>query len=156
MTNLEDRQKLQGKRLKQLRKQLGISANRLAHQLNEQGASVSRGAIANWECGKNGIASNKLPILAAVLNTTESYLLTGQGEPNATNTVNTTKNVQVTKKSLPFNHHTDIQANSMSQANQMNRPLKNPINLPMSVMTFVASCCRQPIVWKQKDKGSLN
>ncbi|WP_323842694.1 aminotransferase class I/II-fold pyridoxal phosphate-dependent enzyme [Moraxella sp. Pampa] len=124
MTNLEDRQKLQGKRLKQLRKQLGISANRLAHQLNEQGASVSRGAIANWECGKNGIASNKLPILAAVLNTTESYLLTGQGEPNATNTVNTTKNVQVTKKSLPFNHHTDIQANSMSQANQMNRPLK--------------------------------
>ncbi len=52
----------QGERLRQIRKKLGLSADALAKKLNEEGASVSRGAIANWECGKNGIVSNKLPI----------------------------------------------------------------------------------------------
>lgn len=70
--------KMQGNRLKQLRKQLGLSAITLAQKLAEQGVVVSRGAIANWECGKNGIGSSKLPVLAKVLNTSESYLLTGQ------------------------------------------------------------------------------
>ncbi len=73
----------QGERLKQMRKKLGLSADALAKRLNEEGASVSRGAIANWECGKNGIVSSKLPILAKVLGTTESYLLTGEGHDKA-------------------------------------------------------------------------
>lgn len=70
----------QGERLKQLRKSLGLSAQALADELNAHGASVSRGAIANWECGKNGITSSKLPTVARVLGTTESYLLTGRYE----------------------------------------------------------------------------
>ncbi|WP_084349553.1 aminotransferase class I/II-fold pyridoxal phosphate-dependent enzyme [Moraxella oblonga] len=71
----------QGERLKSLRKAKGLSAQALADLLNAHGASVSRGAIANWECGKNGINSNKLPAVAFVLGTTESYLLTGNTTP---------------------------------------------------------------------------
>ncbi|MFA9485605.1 MULTISPECIES: aminotransferase class I/II-fold pyridoxal phosphate-dependent enzyme [unclassified Moraxella] len=81
MTNpnlIENHQKMQGERLKRLRKQMGLSAQQLAHRLSESGTPVSRGAIANWECGKNGIASSKLASLASILNTTESFLLTGR------------------------------------------------------------------------------
>ena len=67
----------QGLRLKQRRKALGMSAESLAIKMGEYGSPVSRGAIANWECGKNGIASAKLPILAQVLGVSESYLLRG-------------------------------------------------------------------------------
>lgn len=74
----------QGERLKQLRKSLGLSAQALADLLNAHGASVSRGAIANWECDKNGITSSKLPIVAQVLGTTENYLLTGNLSVNFT------------------------------------------------------------------------
>ena len=63
----------QGLRLKQRRKALGMSAESLAIKMGEYGSPVSRGAIANWECGKNGIASAKLPILAQVLGVSESY-----------------------------------------------------------------------------------
>lgn len=67
----------QGLRLKQCRKALGLSAQALSDRLSQAGASVSRGAIANWECGKNGIASSKLPVLAQILGVSEGYLLRG-------------------------------------------------------------------------------
>ena len=75
--------KMQGIRLKQLRKQLGLSTYALTQRLSAHGVHVSRGAIANWECGKNGISSSKLPIVAQVLGTTEGYLLTGQATKDA-------------------------------------------------------------------------
>ncbi|OAV13354.1 Aspartate aminotransferase [Moraxella catarrhalis] len=67
----------QGLRLKSRRKALGLSAEALASKMSELGVPVSRGAIANWECGKNGIVMSKLPILAAALGVSESYLLSG-------------------------------------------------------------------------------
>lgn len=73
----------QGLRLKSRRKALGLSAEALATKMSELGAPVSRGAIANWECGKNGIVMSKLPILAAALGVSESYLVSGDSAPQA-------------------------------------------------------------------------
>lgn len=70
-----------GARLKWRRKQLGLSAEQLAKQMTAAGVPVSRGAIANWECDKNGIVSSKLPKLAELLKCSESYLLTGRPLP---------------------------------------------------------------------------
>ena len=68
----------QGMRLRARRKALGLSASDLATRLGDMGVPVSRGAIANWECGKNGIVMSKLPALVAVLECSQSYLLTGE------------------------------------------------------------------------------
>lgn len=93
----------QGERLKQLRKSLGLSAQALADKLNVHGASVSRGAIANWECDKNGITSSKLPIVAQVLGTTENYLLTGNVSTNPT--VNNASQEIDLQDNLPNSHN---------------------------------------------------
>lgn len=66
-----------GKRLQQLRKALSMSAEDVAQAMTAAGEKVSRGAISNWERGENGIVIAKLPRLAQVLQTTESYLLNG-------------------------------------------------------------------------------
>lgn len=93
----------QGERLKQLRKYLGLSAQALADKLNAHGASVSRGAIANWECDKNGITSSKLPIVAQVLGTTENYLLTGNVSANTT-AKNSSQDIDL-QDDLPNSHN---------------------------------------------------
>lgn len=93
----------QGERLKQLRKSLGLSAQALADKLNAHGASVSRGAIANWECDKNGITSSKIPIVAQVLGTTENYLLTGNISTNPT--VNNASQEIDLQDNLPNSHN---------------------------------------------------
>ena len=46
----------QGLRLKLRRKALGLSAEALASKMSELGVPVSRGAIANWECGKMALS----------------------------------------------------------------------------------------------------
>ncbi|MDO4441192.1 MAG: aminotransferase class I/II-fold pyridoxal phosphate-dependent enzyme [Moraxella sp.] len=119
--SIQDQQKMQGERLKRLRKQMGLSAQKLAHKLSERGTQVSRGAIANWECGKNGIASSKLAALADILNTTESYLLTGRtqtdeyAQPDATQ---------------PHHPHFSSQVMTMSQT-----------NIPLKKSTKLANVC---------------
>lgn len=65
----------QGERLKQRRQALGLSAEKLAKLMANAGVPVSRGAIANWECNKNGIVATKLPTLAKILQCSEAYLL---------------------------------------------------------------------------------
>ncbi|MDO4427788.1 MAG: aminotransferase class I/II-fold pyridoxal phosphate-dependent enzyme [Moraxella sp.] len=77
MTELspEEQLKEQGRRLKACRKKKGLSAETLSQLLAKAGVPVSRGAIANWECGKNGIVASKLPILAQILGVSPNYLL---------------------------------------------------------------------------------
>ncbi|MFW2178359.1 MULTISPECIES: aminotransferase class I/II-fold pyridoxal phosphate-dependent enzyme [unclassified Moraxella] len=67
----------QGQRLTQLRKAKGFTTEQLATLMTQAGAKVSRGAISNWERGNNGIVSTKLPVLARLLDCSESYLLSG-------------------------------------------------------------------------------
>lgn len=67
----------QGKRLSQLRKKRGLTAEKLADRMTRAGAKVSRGAISNWERGINGILSNKIATLAQILECSEGYLLRG-------------------------------------------------------------------------------
>lgn len=67
----------QAKRLGQLRRDRGLTAEQLAQAMTKAGAKVSRGAISNWERGTNGIVSSKLPTLARILGCTEGYLLRG-------------------------------------------------------------------------------
>ncbi len=107
----------QGERLRQMRKKLGLSADALAKKLSEEGASVSRGAIANWECGKNGIVSNKLPILAKVLGTTESYLLTGD---NGSDTGGQNKSDRADNDNAP-KLTLAVSENPISQTHQANK-----------------------------------
>lgn len=65
----------QGRRLQALRKAVGLSAESLAAKMGEAGTAVSRGAIANWECGKNGIPSSKMLALAQILGVSVDDLL---------------------------------------------------------------------------------
>ncbi len=67
-----------GIRLAQLRKAKGLTTQELADQMTLAGAKVSRAAITNWERGNNGIVSSKLPVLARLLECSESYLLSGE------------------------------------------------------------------------------
>ena len=74
-----------GQRLLQRRKAKGLTTEQLAALMTEAGAKVSRAAISNWERGTNGIVSNKLPVLARLLDCSESYLLSGTPNiPDAT------------------------------------------------------------------------
>lgn len=113
MNNTKQTAKSQGIRLKNRRKQLGLSASALADKMAALGTPVSRGAIANWECGKNGIVISKLPALAAALQIDESYLLTGT-------TYNTTPN-QHNASTQPASgrhtqtHPTHLREQSMSE-----------------------------------------
>lgn len=68
----------QGGNLARLRKAKGLSAQDLADAMTQAGAKVSRGAISNWERGKNGIVMSKLPILAKILECSEAEILQGQ------------------------------------------------------------------------------
>lgn len=119
--------KMQGIRLKQLRKALKLSAHALSEKLAEQGVYVSRGAIANWECGKNGIQSHRLPALAKILGTTENYLLTGQNtnphQPihnTLEKTMSDTKVLKQLKKSSKLSNVCyDIRGELLQTANRM-------------------------------------
>lgn len=73
----QDQRLAQAKRLVQLRRDKGLTAEQLAQAMTKAGAKVSRGAISNWERGINGIVSSKLPTLAYILGCTEGYLLRG-------------------------------------------------------------------------------
>lgn len=66
-----------GQRLAALRKAKGWTTQQLADHMTAAGAKVSRAAISNWERGTNGIVSSKLPVLARLLDCSESYLLSG-------------------------------------------------------------------------------
>lgn len=80
----DDKNKLaQAKRLVQLRRAKGLTAEQLAQAMTEAGAKVSRGAISNWERGTNGIVSSKLPTLARILGCSEGYLLRGDSKDEA-------------------------------------------------------------------------
>lgn len=67
----------QGKRLTTLRKAKGLTTAELARLMTEAGAKSAVQGISNWENGKNGIVSSKLPVLATILDCSESYLLSG-------------------------------------------------------------------------------
>lgn len=83
----DDQMKLaQAKRLVELRRDKGMTAEQLAQAMTKAGAKVSRGAISNWERGTNGIVSSKLPTLANILGCTEGYLL--RGDPISQNIQN--------------------------------------------------------------------
>ena len=75
--NISDNVLSQAERLTQLRKAQGLTTAQLAEKMTQAGAKVSRTAISNWENGKNGIVSSKVPILAKILDCSESYLLSG-------------------------------------------------------------------------------
>ncbi|WP_320157742.1 aminotransferase class I/II-fold pyridoxal phosphate-dependent enzyme [Psychrobacter sp. 72-O-c] len=90
----------QAERLVKLRRDKGLTAEKLAQAMTEAGAKVSRGAISNWERGTNGIVSSKLPTLARILGCSEGYLLRGD-------------------------HHTDIVADTNLNAQQSNVLSKN-------------------------------
>ncbi len=127
----------QGMRLKLSRKKAGLSAAQLAQAMTEAGVPVSRGAIANWECDKNGIVAAKIPTLAKILGCSESYLLSGYNpnlssiqdstitsvdlHPNSTNRETTMPSLQVTlKKSNKLNNVCyDIRGALLQTANQM-------------------------------------
>lgn len=94
----------QGQRLRKLRKLRGWSAEMLANQITQAGMRVSRGAIANWECGKNGITSNKLSTLAKVLGVTESYLLRGDDSNNLDKNSPNFFSTQATTEQPPMNN----------------------------------------------------
>lgn len=79
----------QGLRLSQLRKAKGLTTEQLAEAMTAAGAKVSRAAISNWERGHNGIVSNKLPVLARLLDCSESYLLSGDPNPASDSPTNT-------------------------------------------------------------------
>lgn len=98
----------QGKRLTQLRKAKGLTAEQLAVLMTKSGSKVSRGAISNWERGINGIVSSKLPTLAKILDCTEGYLLRGelatslQTKSNINNDLlSSTLNSNTGKKAMP-------------------------------------------------------
>nr|WP_181878749.1 helix-turn-helix domain-containing protein [Moraxella catarrhalis] len=147
----------QGLRLKLRRKALGLSAEALASKMSELGVPVSRGAIANWECGKNGIVMSKLPILAAALGVSESYLLSGDHltlQKTKQKTVN-----EIWPKSTLIKssiNQTPITLSSEYAIMPQTKPLKNPINLPMFATIFVVSYYKPPTVWKLKVSGLLS
>ncbi|GAB0120084.1 helix-turn-helix domain-containing protein [Acidisoma sp. 7E03] len=61
-----------GARIRQIRRYLGLSQQRLASR-----SGVSRSAIAQWETGRTGQAQSNLTGVAAALGVSVRYLLTG-------------------------------------------------------------------------------
>ena len=91
----------QAKRLVQLRRDKGLTAEQLAQAMTKAGEKVSRGAISNWERGTNGIVSSKLPTLARILGCTEGYLLRGDIKSDVNTGVQTTLAVPTEAQTSP-------------------------------------------------------
>lgn len=116
----------QGKQLKHYRKLNRLTTQQLSDKLAKVGLSVSRGAIANWECNKNGIGKEKLPILAKVLGCTTDDLtpanISAQNLPKTLNPYTSQETVQMTtlKKSDKLaNVCYDIRGPLLQTANAM-------------------------------------
>ncbi len=110
----------QAKRLVELRRNKGMTAEQLAKAMTDAGAKVSRGAISNWERGTNGIVSSKLPTLARILGCSEGYLLRGDIRTDhlSTNSLQTTETTDT--KSIPTNNETDSKNKPTRDSNNMN------------------------------------
>lgn len=127
----------QGRRLSELRKQKGLTAEQLAKQMTQSGAKVSRGAISNWERGTNGIVAAKLPVLADILGCTVGFLLHGQPQTtqihqievpqkinNASNASVTEPSISTTTSTLPISTQQPVQT-IQPEVNHM-----NPLTMP--------------------------
>ncbi|MDO5651014.1 MAG: aminotransferase class I/II-fold pyridoxal phosphate-dependent enzyme [Moraxella sp.] len=146
----------QGVRLQARRKALGLSAEKLAQLLSAKGAKVSRGAIANWECGKNGILSNKLPILANILGCSERYLLTGEDEPVANVASylisHMASNLSHADTSIQAKNHT--QTINITPLGMTDMPTKNPAAKTLGKSNKLANVCydiRGPLLQKANE-----
>lgn len=114
----------QGARLKAYRKALNMTTSVLSQKLSEQGVQVSRGAIANWECGKNGISKDKLPVLADILGCSVADLQ-GEVADEQTNTI--------------CDDLTVLQSEALTH-NFFNQPYGNAMN-PLKKSTKLANVC---------------
>lgn len=63
------------KRIKEIRKALNLTQQEFADRLN-----VKRGAIANYEVGKNNPSNTTISLICRVFDVDEVWLRTGQGE----------------------------------------------------------------------------
>ena len=101
--NISDNALFQAERLTQLRKAQGLTTAQLAEKMTQAGAKVSRTAISNWENGKNGIVSSKVPILAKILDCSESYLLSGNVSDKDRILLKSLQNQSTSKKTVKNN-----------------------------------------------------
>ncbi len=103
MNNSKDANRLaQARRLKELRKAKGLTAEQLAKKMTQAGAKVSRGAISNWERGTNGIVASKLPTLTKILDCSLDYLLYGYQTTDSKTNPNNIPNILTSKaKTMP-------------------------------------------------------
>lgn len=131
----------QGRRLSELRKQKGLTAEQLAKQMTQAGAKVSRGAISNWERGTNGIVAAKLPVLADILGCTVGFLLHGQPQTtqihqievpqkinNASNASVTEPSISTTTSTLPISTQQPVKTLAQTIQPEVNhmKPLTTP------------------------------
>jgi phage repressor protein C with HTH and peptisase S24 domain len=73
-------------RIKRLRKDiLGKTQDELAQLLSQQGRVVTRGAVGNWELGKE-VGIESLSALANVAHVSIEWLISGKGEPQRPDT----------------------------------------------------------------------
>ena len=129
----------QAKRLVQLRRDKGMTAEQLAQAMTAAGAKVSRGAISNWERGTNGIVSSKLPTLARILGCSEGYLLRGElsseaniesniaSNPDSNQSINAHNKNAVSSKQVNAAQPIKNQAAPYSQNNPMSDHSMNTI-----------------------------
>ena len=113
----------QAERLVQLRRDKGFTAEQLAQAMTAAGAKVSRGAISNWERGTNGIVSSKLPTLARILGCSEGYLLRGEHQSEANDTMT------LMDEKPQKNEILDSATTSSEASNHKNRPRLNGLPL---------------------------
>ena len=64
-----------GKRIKEARKQLGLSQEELAARLQVNVVNIERDSVSRIEIGTRFVADYELLILCKILNVTPSYLL---------------------------------------------------------------------------------
>jgi len=113
----------QAERLVQLRRDKGFTAEQLAQAMTAAGAKVSRGAISNWERGTNGIVSSKLPTLARILGCSEGYLLRGEHQSEANDTMT------LMDETSQKNEILDSATTPSEASNHKNRPRLNGLPL---------------------------
>lgn len=131
----------QGRRLSELRKQKGLTAEQLAKQMTQAGAKVSRGAISNWERGTNGIVAAKLPVLADILGCTVGFLLHGQPQTtqihqievpqkinNASNASVTEPSISTITSTIPISTQQPVKTSAQTIQPEVNH--MNPLTTP--------------------------
>ena len=64
-----------GKRVKELRKKLGISQSELAAKLQTEEINIERDSVSRIEIGTRFVADYEIAVLCRVLKTTADYLL---------------------------------------------------------------------------------